>query len=73
MSDNKAKAILDFNGVILEENKNINGKIGTVFFASLTCWNIARLYSALQYPAVISDSTFRYRVYGTGYAVFVPD
>ena len=72
MSDNKVKASLDF-GVILEENRNIDGKNGTVFFAPLRSWNIAMLMTRLQYPAMISDAPFNHKVYGTGYAVFVPD
>ncbi len=68
----KEKATLDF-GIVLEENKNVNGKNGTIFFASLKSWNIVRLMTGLQYPAMISDNPFNHKVYGTGYAVFVPD
>ena len=69
---NFERATLDF-GIILEEKKTMNGKVGTVFFASVNRWNAERLEKGLTYPVQYSKNPVRHVKFGIGYPVFVPN
>ena len=69
---NIERATLDF-GIILEEKKNLNGKVGTVFFASVNKWNADRLEMELPYPVQYSNNPILHAKFGIGYPVFVPN
>ena len=64
-------ATRDF-GVVIEK-RSMDGKDGTVFFASVNRWTAEMLEKELPYPAIYSNIPVNHREFGIGYPVFVPN